>query len=165
MTKARTWLSALVLAVIANVSAFAITFPSLTTIYVGAGVKYTDECCGDPPVTGTQTIFHCTNVSGITANVRIMLLDQAGAFLDDVTLTVVHGETITVATGLTAGYRETDFLTPPTGPTNLASGVINIESTQSAVFCNGKVADGGSESSRGITLTLVRVNPHPGTVE
>ena len=136
---------------------------------MGAGVRHIRTCCNDPPAFGTVTIFHCTNVSGITANVRFLLLRPAGglynALYDDDTLTVVHGETITVATDNTAGYRETALLRPQTGVERLESGIINIESTQSAVFCNAKVADAGREGSQGITLTLVRVNPHPGTEE
>ena len=44
-------------------------------------------------------------------------------------------------------------------------GVVNIESLQSGVFCNAKTIDAAADSRIGVTLPLVRVNPHPGTVE
>ena len=44
-------------------------------------------------------------------------------------------------------------------------GVVNVEATNSAVFCTAKVVDPDVEGANGHTLPLVRVNPHPGTVE
>jgi hypothetical protein len=50
-----------------------------------------------------------------------------------------------------------------TGSVN--QGVVNIEATNSAVFCNAMIVDAGAAIPDGIALHLVRVNPHPGTVE
>ena len=58
-------------------------------------------------------------------------------------------------------YGENDILA--TG--NLNGGVVNIESTQSGVFCSAVTIDAAAISPDGVPLRLVRVNPHPGTVE
>ena len=43
-------------------------------------------------------------------------------------------------------------------------GVLNIEATQSGIFCTAMIVD-GADAGEGITLPLVRINPHPGTLE
>ena len=50
--------------------ASAITFPTLTTIYVGSGVR--DD--GDAGNLGVATAFTCSNVSGSPATVRWLVL-------------------------------------------------------------------------------------------
>ena len=47
----------------------------------------------------------------------------------------------------------------------MTEGVINIESTQSGVFCTAKTIDASATFPDGVILPLVRVNPHPGTVD
>jgi hypothetical protein len=47
----------------------------------------------------------------------------------------------------------------------ISQGVVNIESTQSGVFCTAEVLDAAASAPTGIARHLVRVNPHPGTVE
>ena len=54
--------------------ASAVTFPSLTTIYVGSGVVDS----GDAPGQGVATSIHCSNVSGIAAQVRVLVLGAVG---------------------------------------------------------------------------------------
>ena len=135
--------------------ATAITFPSLTTIYVGTGVR--DDGAGSN--LGIATTFNCSNVSGVTAQVRFLVLGIDGAIGGNLTLTILHGGMRTVST-----HNEVTF-----SATNLATGVVdqgtvNIESTQSGVFCNAMITD-AAVGGHGFTLPLVRVNPHPGTVE
>jgi len=134
----------------------AVTFPSLTTIYVGSGVRDS----GGTEFTGIATVFNCSNVSGVAAQVRFLVLGLDGQIEASQTIDLAHGATRTAATHLEATF-DSDF--------NLATGVVgqgvvNIESTQSAVFCNAMVTDADA-AGNGITLPLVRVNPHPGTVE
>ena len=68
--------------------ASAITFPSLTTIYVGSGVLSNSG----PADTGEATTFHCTNVSGITATIRFLVLLNNGETAGSVMLNVTHGK-------------------------------------------------------------------------
>ena len=61
--------------------AASITFPELTTIYVGTGVR---DSGGGPDV-GIATAFQCSNVSGATAEVRFLVLDRDGTVEGSVT--------------------------------------------------------------------------------
>jgi hypothetical protein len=138
--------------------ASAITFPSLTTIYIGTGVY--DG--GEGVDTGTATYFSCTNVSGVSASVRFLVLSSTGNALGASTQFVPHGATTTAATHFTGFFVESVVLQP--GQQNL-SGAINIESTQSAVFCSATITDADTAPNFSFDLRLVRVNPHLGTVE
>ena len=135
-------------------TATAVTFPSLTTIYIGAGVR-DNATAGDA---GIATTFHCTNVSGVTADLRILVLTFNGAISANRTLTIEHGDTRTMSTDQTGVFTEDVLL--QTGSVN--QGVVNIEATQSGIFCNATIVD----DVKGVSgISLVRVNPHPGTVE
>jgi len=148
--------AALALAALAAAQpAAAVTFPSLTTIYVGAGVRDND---------GTDTIatvFMCSNVSGVTADLRFLVLTGSGTVAGQQTITMPHGLTVTAATNApvaTFGVQ----VNLSTGA--ISQGAINIESTQSAVFCNALVMDRVDEAD-GVPLRLVRINGHPGAEE
>jgi hypothetical protein len=139
--------------------ASAITFSKLTTIYVGSGV-YDDGQVGGA---GDATSIHCSNVSGAAVQVRALVLDSDGAIAGVRTATLQHGATFTFSTHSTvvftdeAGLLNTGFV---------QQGVVNIEATNSAVFCTADRVD--AENTRPIfmaPLHLVRINPHPGTVE
>ena len=153
----RTTLAAIASAVALAQPASAVTFPSLTTIYVGSGVR--DD--GGASMAGTATIFQCTNVSGVTTNVRFLILNTVGGVAASSTQELLHARSITVSTHNTVAYDENVFFGTG-GPTQ---GAIIIESLQSGVFCNAKTIDASAIFPDGMILPLVRVNPHPGTVE
>ena len=135
----------------------AITFPGLTTIYVGTGAF--DE--GGPDNSGTATVITCSNVSGLTANVRVVFLSSAGAVEGQQTFTsVLNGSSLIAATNATAPFFDTDLNTGAFG-----GGTINIESTQSGVFCTAVIMAAAGPVENAVTLRLVRVNAHPGTEE
>jgi hypothetical protein len=135
--------------------AAAITFPSLTTIYVGPGVSNLE---GDPTVTATG--FSCSNVSGQTASLRFLILSRSGSLVGSFTHSLAHGANVTVST------QNINFLADHAMDTgSLAEGTVNIESTQFGVFCTAMIVDPEALIPSGIALHLVRVNPHPGTVE
>jgi hypothetical protein len=136
--------------------ATAITFPSLTTIYIGSGVR--DD--GAEEFEGVATSFNCSNVSGISASVRFLVLSYTGVVEASTTITIPHGGTRTASThGVTAFSSDLILHTGPVG-----QGVINIESTQSGVFCTAFIVDAATAANVA-SMPLVRVNPHPGTVE
>ena len=155
----KTTLAAITLAAALAQPAAAVTFPSLTTIYVGSGV--TDN--GGASDTGIATSIHCSNVSGVSTQVRVLILGSDGAVDGSVTRTLVHGATETFSTHQTSIFTDS--------PGNLATGtvnqgVVNVEATNSAVFCTAAVIDAaGFPPVFSMPLHLVRVNPHPGTVE
>jgi len=131
----------------------ATVFPSFTTIYIGSGVL------GSPAALST---IHCTNVSGVTVSVRFQFLSPAGSTAGSHTASLNHGVTYSVSTGDTQIYTEGFFFDPAIA---LAEGGINVESTNSAVFCTAKTTTAGNSQPIGYVIPLVRVNPHPGTVE
>jgi hypothetical protein len=50
--------------------------------------------------------------------------------------------------------------------TGAVQGVVNIEATNSAIFCTATVTDAaGATPAFAMDVNLIRVNPHPGTVE
>jgi hypothetical protein len=157
MTKTLFALAAALTAVGLAAPASAITFSSLTTIYIGSGVR--DDGGGDNA--GTATTFHCSNVSGVTTSVRFLVLNSNGSVVVSSTLPLAHGATLTISTHLTNAYAENNSLDAGV----VDEGVINIESLQSGVFCNAKTIDASASFPDGVVLPLVRVNPHPGTVE
>jgi len=150
----KTMLSATALAVTLAQPAVAITFPTLTTIYVGTGV-YDD---GGAINAGIATTIHCSNVSGALAQIRVVFLNAGGTVQGSPVIFVIpHGAQFGTSTHLTV------FL-DGTAATGQMQGTANVESTESGVFCTGVVVN-AAIPNLGVTLNLVRVNPHPGTVE
>jgi hypothetical protein len=136
-------------------TASATTFPSLTTIYVVADV-YDD---GSGTNLGVATSVHCSNVSGQSAQVRVLVLPTTGGTVAGVaTRTVAHEDTQTFSTHDTGMSNEANL------NAGFVQGLFNIESTQSAVFCSAMVVS-AVDAEEGVALHMVRVNGHPGTVE
>jgi hypothetical protein len=152
----KTTLAAIALAATLAQPAGAVTFPSLTTIYVGAGVF---DNGGDDD-TGEATSILCANVSGVTVSVRALILDNVGV-QGSLTVFVSHGQTQTFSTHSTAVFPEASLETGA-----VQQGIVNIEATNSAVFCSAHIVD--AQNAKPVFMSpihLVRVNPHPGTVE
>ena len=139
--------------------ATAVTFPSLTTIYVGAGVINTIDLAEN----GLATSFHCINVSGVAATIRYLVLNTDGTVAGSITRNAAHGATITASTHETGVFG--DSTNEIIQGALVFQGGINIEFTQSGVFCTAMILDASVFTPSGIDLHLVRVNPHPGTVE
>ena len=151
----KTHLAAFALAAALAQPASATTFPTLTTIYIGSGVQ---DTTGSSATTGT--LVSCSNVSGVTASLRLLFLHVTGAVAAQTTVSIPHGATRTYATrGIFSVY--TNNLV--TG--QIQGGAVNIESTQSGMFCTAMIMDGAPTGPNGVQLHLVRVNAHPGTVE
>ena len=150
------YLAAAALAAALAQPASATTFPSLTTIYVASGVE--DD--GGGPDTGMATTMHCTNVSGVTTQIRIVVLEVRALSREaSIFLAFTHGRSLRVSTHLTFFGVEANLATGP-----VQNGAINVESTQSGVFCTFAVVSAAVPAG-GMPLHAVRVNPHPGTVE
>ena len=150
----KTYLAAVAFVAALAQPAAAVTFPSLTTIYVGSGAT---SFAND-----TATVVHCSNVSGVSANVRFQFLTAAGGVAGVHTATLAHGQTYTLATKNVLIFTESFTFAPELV---LNEGVVNVEATNSAVFCTAKVVTPIIDGADGFTMPLVRVNPHPGTVE
>jgi hypothetical protein len=140
----------------AAMPAQAITFRTLTPIYVGTGAV--DD--GGGFNLGIATSINCSNVSGVSAQVRITVRRFSGPVEGSVTFTLLHGGTRTASTHSEATF-DLDF-NLATGP--VFQGLIQVYSTQSGVFCNAIVTD-AADAGNGFNLGMVRLNPHPGTME
>ena len=110
--------------------------------------------------TDTALAVFCSNVSGQTASVRILILHRSGGVSLNVTRTLDHGEAHTFATQNIVSIGEESF-----GTGSILGGTLNVESTQSGVFCTAYLMDTETLGPNGMALHLIRVNPHPGTVE
>ena len=141
--------------------AAAITFSKLTTIYVGAGVYDSGHFADD---VGEATSIHCSNVSGVSVQVRALVLNTTGGVAGTpVTVTLAHGESLTFSTHPTVIFAD---VTGDLNTFGISPGVVNVEATNSAVFCTAVVVDAANAKPVYMSpLHLVRVNPHPGTVE
>jgi len=157
----KTTLTAIALAAALAQPAAAVTFPTLTTIYVASGV--TDS--GSAAETGVATVFSCSNVSGLIASVRFLFLRADGSSAGNINYTTGAGTAINHGVTRIAATHATALFAGASISGVIAHGVVNIESTQSAVFCTGMIVDAAATVPNGIDLHLVRVNPHPGTVE
>ena len=155
----RTYLTAVALAAALAQPASAITFSALTTIHVGTGVQDS----GTGPNTAIATVFQCSNVSGRAAVLRFLVLEKDSTFIGSDTVNVPHGGSTRVGTRPTTVFVEDEAIVSPGTP--IIRGTINIESTESGVFCTAMIVDAAAATPIGIDLHLVRVNPHPGTVE
>ena len=156
----RKYLAAAAIAAALAPTASATTFPSLTTIYVGSGVK--DD--GGAFDTGVATSIHCSNVSGVSVQLRVLILGTNGLVAGSRTRSLAHGATETLSTHQTVIFSDGGGNDLATG--SVSQGVVNVEATDSAVFCTAPVIDAGSAKPVfSMPLHLVRVNPHPGTVE
>jgi len=146
-------------AVIAVLPAHATTF-SLRTIYVASGV-YDSDNADD---VGTATSVHCSNLSGKIAQMRVSLYGRTGVLEGATSFSLANLATQTVST------HATPFSEISLGTGQIVQGVLNIQSTESGVFCSAMLVDaaggpGAANVPEGIDLHMVRYNPHPGTVE
>jgi len=132
--------------------AAATTFPSLTTIYVMSGARDDGS--------GIATSIACTNVSGLTAGMRFLVLHSDGSVSGVFTSNLLHGRTVVVSTHETTLFIEGGYIAG-----GVLQGAVNVESTQSAVFCSGAIVDADATPEFSFPLHVVRVNPHSGTVE
>ena len=78
------------------------------------------------------------------------------------TQTLAHGATETFSTHLARAF---DDVSGDLGTGPVLQGVVNVEATNSAVFCTAMIVNAATDDPNGSLIHLVRVNPHPGTVE
>jgi hypothetical protein len=95
----------------------------------------------------------------VAVSIRFLVLGNTGTIEGELTAgPIAHGITATAST-----HRSVTFGGFSVSTGVVTGGVINIESTQ--VFCNAVIVDADATPTFSVPLGLVRVNPHPGTVE
>jgi hypothetical protein len=152
----KTTLAAFALATALAQPASAVQFSKLTTIYIGAGA-YDD---GGAFPNGTATVIHCSNVSGGPVDIRVLMLGANGFIEGQLTRAGLgHGQLALIGSHDIQPYGIDEI------NTGFFIGTVNIEATNSAVFCTATLMEAAGPATTAAPLSLVRVNPHPGTVE
>src|SRR5262245_44522918 len=119
-------------------------------IYRGSGVADNGGAAG----TGTATVFHCTNVSTVTENVRFVIRNFNSVIAANQVFPVSSHQTQTAVTHLTNLFGGA-VLSPGTS----ILGGVAIAATTSNVFCTARTVDASAGVPSGIILPMVRFNP------
>jgi len=110
---------------------------------------------------GVATVFHCTNFSGVTETMRIVIRDIFAGVVANFPASLPHLRTLTFTTHAVSLYSSQTVLL--TGP--VSSGTAAIAATSTSVVCTAMTIDAAASSPQGIALHGIRFNPVPGSQE
>src|SRR5262245_21681982 len=110
---------------------------------------------------GVATVFHCTNFSGVTENIRLVTRNNNTALESNVLIQIGHLATKTAATHFTAAYGEDQDLA--TGALN--QGSTAIAATSINIICTAETIDASSAVPIGVARRGIRFSPVPGSQE
>jgi len=116
---------------------------------------------GGPGPTGFATAIFCTNFSGTTELVRIVVRSPSAVVLANVAFPLPHLNTLPMSTKPTNVYNATPLNTGGIGGIGTAA----IAATSVNVTCTAMQVDAASLTPIGIALHMTRFNPAPGTQE
>jgi len=116
---------------------------------------------GDADNDGVASVLHCTNFSGATETIRFVLRDFNTTMKANMTVSIAHLGTITVATHATALYGEDLILN--TGA--LSQGTAAIAATSINLICTAATIDASVTKPNGFALHGVRFSPAPESQE
>ena len=125
-------------------------------IYRFPGVK--DD--GSGSFVGTATVFHCTNFSGATENIRFVTRRDDSSLASNEVFTVVHLRTTTVATHSNLPYQSFSLATGA-----LFQGTTAIAATSTNIICTAMSIDAANVKPVGVSLRGIRFSPVPGSQE
>jgi hypothetical protein len=122
------------------------------------------ECCGDcckrdnggADNTGTATVIHCTNFSGVTERIRFVLRNFNSTLVGNVTNDVGHLSTLTKATHGTVNTEDLPHTAPGVG---INQGTLAIAATSRNIVCTALVTDATTATPHGVALRGIRFNP------
>ena len=154
--KAIRWIIAATAATFVQPTQAATTSPEVI-IYRFPGV--TDSGQGEN--FGVATIFHCTNFSGVTENIRFVTRHSAGPLITNRVFPIAHLATLTASTHLTAAYQnEVDLITG-----GVAQGTTAIAATSINIICTAETIDASKTYPDGVARRGIRFSPVPGSQE
>jgi hypothetical protein len=107
------------------------------------------------------TVFHCTNFSGVTENIRFVTRGFDSSLRSNKVFSIQHLATVMVSTHDTVVYVE-DFLLD-TGI--VAQGTTAIAATSINLICTAETIDANAPTPIGIARRGIRFSPVPGTQE
>jgi hypothetical protein len=112
---------------------------------------------------GVGTVFHCTNFSGATENIRFVTRNWNNALLSNVLVdNIQHLTTFTVATKAVFAYVALPVFN--TGVVN--QGTTAIAATSRNIVCTAMTIDAANgKPTFAVSLRGIRFNPAPGSQE
>src|SRR4051812_34492839 len=109
---------------------------------------------------GVATVFHCTNFSGVTENIRLVTRNNGGGLVNNSLAGIPHLLTLTFGThDSTAPYAINQNLN--TGLVN--SGTTAIAATSTNIICTAMTIDAANSKPDGVALRGIRFSPVPGS--
>jgi hypothetical protein len=110
--------------------------------------------------TGVATVFHCTNFSGATENIRFVTRAADGTLASNVLRSVSHLSTQSMATHFNAPYAVGNLATGA-----IAQGTTAIAATSINIICTAETIDASSAVPIGVARRGIRFSPVPGSQE
>jgi len=113
--------------------------------------------------TGLATVFHCTNFSGATENIRFVTRANNGSLRTNVAFPIDHLATLTAATHETNLFSNEIPTLLNTG--GVGQGTTAIAATSINIICTAVTVDASSAVPNGFALRGIRFSPVPGSQE
>jgi hypothetical protein len=126
-------------------------------IYRFPGVKDS----GSADLAGVATVFHCTNFSGVTENVRFVTRNSDASLVTNEVVQIPHLATRTASTHVNVPYITN--LSLHTG--SVSQGTTAIAATSTNIICTAMTVDASATVPTGVALRGIRFNPVPGSQE
>ena len=117
---------------------------------------------GGGSYTGVATAFHCTNFSGVTETLRIVVRDSDGGDVANFAFLILHLQTSTISTHNTTVFLDNVVLSPGI---SISQGTAAIAATSTRIICTAMIVDAAATNPVGIALRGIRFNPAPGSQE
>ena len=110
--------------------------------------------------TGVATVFHCTNFSGVTENIRFVTRRFDGGLANNTVFGINHLSTLTVSTHTVAAYIQALLNTG-----SVTQGTTAITATSTNIICTAMTIDAAAATPIGVALRGIRFLPVPGSQE
>src|SRR4051812_44878686 len=150
-------IAALALAFVIPAPADAAATDPEVIIYRFPGVR--DD--GGGPNVGVATVFHCTNFSGVTENIRLATRDIDSTLKANVLGSLNHLVTLTFSTHFVAAYGNESSM----GTGAVTQGTTAIAATSINIICTAETIDASTTVPVGVARRGIRFSPVPGSQE
>ena len=117
---------------------------------------------GNPDGVGVATVFHCTNFSGTTENLRLVTREIFGTLVTNVTASIQHLRSLAHSTHFTQAYSGAGF-SLNTGV--VVEGTTAIAATSINIICTAETIDASTLAPVGVARRGIRFSPVPGSQE
>jgi len=115
----------------------------------------------DTTLANIATVFHCTNFSGVTENIRFVARSSDAVLLSNKVIAIPHLAPRTAGTHDVLAYGIHVFMN--TG--SVAQGTIAIAATSINIICTAETIDASNTLPVGVARRGIRFSPVPGSQE